>query len=94
MKVTNETSDQKQVKICLYKTGDKVQWVPVGAGVFVVKKGDSVTWTPPAGEELDAYHLKAFHPSFIDGFLCDATVGLNESVAIRGGGGKYSVDKL
>ena len=94
MNVTNETSDQEQVKIWLYKPGDKVDWVPVGAGVFIVTKGQTVPWTAPSGEGLDKYHMKAFHPSLIDGFLADAEVAFDENVAIRGGDGKYSIDKV
>ena len=94
MKVSNQTSDQEQVKICLYKPTDGVDWIPVGAGVFIVNKGDSVTWTPPSGEGLDQYFMKAFHPSFIDGNLSKKQVGQNDSLAVRGADGTYSIDNL
>ena len=94
MKVTNETSDQDQVKICLYKAGDKKAVIPVGAGVFTVNKGQTVPWTAPSGEGLDKYHMKAFHPLFIDGFLAEAEVIFNENVAVRGREGNYSIDKI
>jgi hypothetical protein len=94
MKVSNQTSDQDQVKICLYKPSDSVDWIPVGAGVFVVTKGDTVTWTPPSGEGLDQYWLKAFHPAFFDRDLANKQVGVNDSLAVRGGDGSYSVDNV
>lgn len=94
MNVTNQTSDQDQVKICLYRVSDNADWIPVGAGVFIVTKGQTVPWTAPAGEGLDKYWMKAFHPSFIDGHLASAQVAFNDNVAVRGGGGKYSIDKL
>ena len=94
MKVSNQTSDQDQVKICLYKPNDNLAWNPVGAGIFVVNKGDTVTWTAPGGEGLDRYWLKAFHPSFIDGELVKQDVGVNDSLAVRGGGGDYSLATL
>lgn len=94
MKVTNQTSDMEQIKVCLYRTEDKVNWIPVGAGVFVVKRNDTVTWTPPNGEELPEYHMKVFKAQLIDAFLAERTVGLNESVAVRGGGGHYVIDPV
>ncbi|RZJ20016.1 MAG: hypothetical protein EOO54_14125 [Haliea sp.] len=94
MKVTNQTSDQPQVKICLYKPEDKVDWIPVGAGVFVVQQNATVPWTPPSGEEIPAYYLKSFHPAFFDQNLANAQVGLNDSVAVRGGNGSYTIVPL
>ncbi|MGJ8673045.1 hypothetical protein [Rubritalea sp.] len=94
MKVTNETSDQDQIKVCLYNVEDKLDWIPVGAGVFIVPKGKTVPWTAPKGEGLDHYHMKVFHPSLIDGYLAEAVVAFDESVAVRGGNGKYSIDKI
>ncbi|WP_282175943.1 hypothetical protein [Vibrio nereis] len=94
MRVINETSDQDQVKICLYRLDDNVDWIPVGAGVFIVKKGETVPWTAPSGEGLDGYHMKAFHPAFIDQCLAALDVNFNEDLAIRGGNGSYSIDKL
>ena len=91
MKVTNQTSDQDQVKICLYSPEDKVDWIPVGAGVFVVQRNDTVPWHPPGNEGLPAYYLKAFHPAFFDQNLANASVGVNDSVAVRGGNGSYTV---
>ena len=94
LKVANETSDMEEVKICLYRSNDPLQWIPVGAGVFVVTKPHPVYWKPPAREELSSYHLKVFRPGFIDGFLCDANVQLGESVAGRGGGGAYTCEMV
>ncbi|MEO7547644.1 MAG: hypothetical protein ABIT82_04425 [Ramlibacter sp.] len=94
MKVTNQTSDQAQVKICLYRPDDKLDWITVGAGVFAVRQNDTVPWTPPSGEEIPAYYLKAFHPAPIDQNLANANVGLNDSVAVRGGNGSYTIVPL
>ena len=94
MKVVNETSDQDQIKVCLYKEADGLDWSPVGAGIFVVKKGDTVTWTPPSGEAIALYHMKVFHPSLIDGYLCSADRDVNGNVAVRGGNGDYSISDV
>jgi hypothetical protein len=94
MKVANQTSDMDQIKICLYKVGDKLDWIPVGAGVFVVKRNDAVTWTPPNGEELPEYHMKVFKAQLIDALLAERNVGLNESVAVRGGGNHYIIETV
>ena len=93
MKVKNDT-DLDQIKVCLYKEGDHVDWVPVGTGVFIVKQGDTFIWTPPHGEELPQYHMKVFRPELIDRFLAERTVRLNESVAVRGGSGSYRIDTM
>jgi hypothetical protein len=90
MHVTNQTSDQHPVKVCLYKTDDGVCWIPVGAGVFTVQANENHEWDPVPGEGLDAYHMKVFHPQFLDAFLC----GLNPApvdgnFAVQGGGGTY-----
>ena len=89
LRVANETTDRDEVKICMYKAGDGVQWVPVGAGVFVVTRDNPVYWKPPENEVLDGYHLKAFKPGLIDGFLAALDVKLGDSVAIRGARGGY-----
>lgn len=94
MKVANQTTDQDQIKVCLYNEADGVDWAPVGGGVFVVKKGDTVTWTAPSGEERPMYHMKVFHPSFIDGYLCAADRGPDGNVAVRGGNGNYSISDV
>jgi hypothetical protein len=93
MHIINETSDQDPIKICLYKPGDKVDWVPVGAGVFVVAKGENHRWDPVPGEGLDTYHVKVFHPSFIDRYLCDRNdVPVAQTLVVRGGNNSYSID--
>ena len=92
LRVANETADLDEVKICLYSPGDGVDWVPVGAGVFVVTKDHPVYWKPPEREVLDGYHLKAFKPGLIDGFLAAADVKLGDSVAVRGARGGYTVE--
>lgn len=92
MKVTNKTSDQDQIKICLYLVGDPSQWIPVGTGVFMLSKGQTYDWYPPKNEEKPEYHLKAFKPGLIDGLLCEKNyIGVNATVEIVGGNGKYDV---
>jgi hypothetical protein len=92
MKVTNQTSDQEQIKICLYRPNDAVVWIPVGAGVFTVARGSTTPWEPPTGEEIPKYWLKAFHPAFFDTCLAKGEVDLNANVVVRGGGGDYRLD--
>jgi len=92
MWIDNQTSDQSQIKICLYKTNDSFDWIPVGAGVFTVQQGETQHWEAPAGEGLSAYHIIAFHPAFFDRRLCD----LNDAptggrFAVRGGNGSYTL---
>ena len=95
MWIENQTSDKPQVKVCLYKVDDKVDWIPVGAGVFVVPEGEDFHWEAPGGEGLSEYHIKAFHPQFFDQELCDLqnapTAG---HFVVRGGGGKYSLTQV
>lgn len=97
MKITNKTSDQSQIKICLYLVTDGVQWIPVGAGVFTLAIEQSYDWHPPKIEEQKSYHLKVFKPGLIDtiGGLCDKNyVDINATVEILGGNGVYSVNVL
>lgn len=92
MHITNETSDQNPIKICLYKPGDGVDWVPVGAGVFTVARGENKRWEPVPGEGLDKYHVKVFKPGIIDGLLCHKNdVPVEANCIVRGGNGKYSI---
>jgi hypothetical protein len=93
MHVKNETSDQDPIKICLYRAEDwKPDWIPVGAGVFTVAKGENHHWEPVPGEGLPSYHVKVFHPSLIDGNLCDRDdVPVGESLIVRGGNGSYEI---
>jgi hypothetical protein len=93
MKVTNQTSDQQQIKICLYNPKDSVDWIPVGAGVFTVLINQTVPWTPPSGEGLDAYHVKVFKPAFFDVGLCAGDVAVNDDLVVRGGNGNYGISK-
>jgi hypothetical protein len=93
MNVTNKTDDQAQVKICLYRPEDKVDWIPVGAGVFVVTMNQTVPWTAPSGERLPQYHVKAFHPQLIDAELCNGVFGVDDEIVIKGGGGTYTISK-
>lgn len=93
MHIENQTSDQDDIKVCLYNTDDGAQWIPVGGGVFTVRKGVNHEWNAPGAEGKSAYHIKVFHASLIDGFLC----GLNPapvggSYVVRGGGGSYTID--
>jgi hypothetical protein len=90
MHIKNETSDQNPIKVCLYKPDDWV--VPIGAGVFTVAKGENHHWEPVPGEGLDSYHVKVFHPSLIDGNLCDLdNVPVAQSLVARGGNGSYEI---
>jgi hypothetical protein len=92
MWIENQTADQDQVKICLYKVDDSVDWIPVGAGVFTVAMGENHHWEAPAGEGLDAYHIIAFHPQFFDKRLCDVNhAPTGGHFVVRGGGGTYAL---
>jgi len=92
MNITNQTSDQNPIKVCLYKPGDGVAWVPVGAGVFTVPANESHHWEPVPGEGLDQYHVKVFKPGFIDGFLCEENnVPVAQGLLVKGGNGSYTI---
>lgn len=92
MHIKNLTSDMDDINICLYKPGDKVDWVPVGAGVFMVGRNDNHDWTPPSGEGLNAYHVKVFKSSLIDGLLCEQNnVPVAASIEVLGGKGTYQI---
>lgn len=92
MKVSNQTTgDPTEIKVCLYNTKDKLDFVPVGGGVFVVKQGETVPWTAPGSEALPEYTMKAFKAGLIDGELAKANVAYEAHVVIRGANGKYSI---
>jgi hypothetical protein len=92
MYVENETSDQNPIKVCVYKAADGLDWSPVGGGVFTVGTGENHHWEPVPGEGMDTYHIKVFHPSFIDGYLCDRNdVPVAQRLVVRGGNGQYSI---
>ena len=93
MYVTNKTDDQAQVKICLYKTDDALDWIPVGAGVFVVTMNETSHWTAPGAERLPEYKVIAFHPSVIDQKICEGNFSMDDNLTVTGGNGQYKISK-
>jgi hypothetical protein len=95
MHIRNETNDQHPVKVCLYNVSDKLQAIPVGAGVFTVQAGENHQWDAVPGEGQHAYHIKVFHPQLLDSKLCDLNNAVvDDSFVVRGAAGSYSVTKV
>lgn len=92
MFIENQTSDEASIKVCLYKTDDGAQWIPVGSGVFTVAQGVNHQWDAPWKEGLPAYHIKVFHAQFFDRLLCEVNnAPADGSFVVRGGGGSYTI---
>lgn len=92
MKVTNNTSDVQDLKICLYKTNEIFDVIPVGGGVFIVPKEQSVIWTPNPVEVLPDYAVRGFKPAIFDRLLFkEDNVRVEEELVVTGSDGNYLV---
>ena len=93
MKITNKTTDQNPFKVCVYLKDDP-GIVPIETGVFYVNDqpgNNEAIWSPPPSVADRMFHVKIFHPQFLDAFLCETTADKNTAGVVTGSNGRYEI---